>query len=551
MSEFALAPIDPADGPTFALAARVVPMTTADAAINEGVVYVKAGTITAVQEANAPKPAGFEKVKVLDTHGTIYPGLIDLHDHLSYNALQLWDVPKKYENRDQWAQGDTYRKLITGPMKVLAHTPAYVPAIVRYVEAKCLVAGTTTSQGIALSSYAGIQHYYRGIVRNVEQTDDPDLPEAVDHIADVDAKDHDKFLKRLKQFDCLLLHLSEGTNTAAREHFLALKSATGSWAVTDSLSGIHCVALEAADFEVLAAADASMVWSPLSNLLLYGQTTKIAEAVKAGLTIGLGPDWSPSGSKNLLGELKIARLTANLDNANLSDFELLALATRNAGKILRWDGKLGTIEAGKHADLLIVRGQNGDPHSHLLACSEHDVELVVINGVPRYGASQPMSRLLGPGSEKAEAATIAGRRRLLNLEQPTSDPAVARLSLNEATKLLKAGLSRLPDLAKDLTTKPALELLDARAAGEAAFLVLDHDDLAGVDLRPHLPDRHGRYSAEPSPEMLAAPATPLPDLLEPLTLDSLTVPDDHRFLELLAKQSNLPAQIAAEIPNLY
>jgi hypothetical protein len=51
--------------------------------------------------------------------------------------------------------------------------------------------------------------------------------------------------------------------------------------------------------------------------------------------------------------------------------------------------------------------------------------------------------------------------------------------------------------------------------------------------------------------MLAAPATPLPDLLEPLTLDSLTVPDDHRFLELLAKQSNLPAQIAAEIPNLY
>ena len=90
--------------------------------------------------------------------------------------------------------GRHYRKLITGPMKVLAHTPAYVPAIVRYVEAKCLVAGTTTSQGIALLSSAGIQHFYRGSVRNVEQTDDAKLPAAATHIADVVAKDRRSFV---------------------------------------------------------------------------------------------------------------------------------------------------------------------------------------------------------------------------------------------------------------------------------------------------------------------------------------------------------------------
>jgi cytosine/adenosine deaminase-related metal-dependent hydrolase len=383
-------------------------MTTTDAVIDDGVVYIQAGTITAVQAAGAPKPAGFETVKPLDTHGTIYPGLIDLHDHLSYNALQLWDVPKKYVNRDQWAQGDVYRKLITGPMKVLAHTPAYVPAIVRYVEAKCLVAGTTTSQGLALSSYAGIQHYYRGVVRNVEQTDDPDLPEAASHIADVDAKDRAKFLKRLGQFDCLLLHLSEGTNKAASAHFLDLKSPSGDWAIANSLAGIHCVALDSADFDVLAGAGASMVWSPLSNLLLYGATAKIGEAVRSGVTIALGPDWSPSGSKNLLGELKIARLAANLDNAGLSDFDLISLATRNAAKILRWDAKLGTVEAGKYADLLVVSGQDGDAHSHLLTRSEYDVELVVINGFPRYGASRPMKSLLGPAAGQTETATVAG-----------------------------------------------------------------------------------------------------------------------------------------------
>jgi 5-methylthioadenosine/S-adenosylhomocysteine deaminase len=549
---FAVAPIDPNDGPTFALSGRIVPMSDANAVIEHGTIYIQAGTITAVQDAAAPMPAGFEQVKPLNTRGTIYPGLIDLHDHLSYNALQLWDVPNTYANRDQWAQGDTYRKLITGPMKVLAHTPAYVPAIVRYVEAKCLVAGTTTSQGLALSSYAGIQHYYRGIVRNVEQTDDPELPEAVDHIADVDAKDRDKFLKRLKQQTCLLLHLSEGTNQAAHEHFLALKATSGSWAVTASLAGIHCVALDKADFDVLAQARASMVWSPLSNLLLYGQTAKIAAAATSGLTIALGPDWSPSGSKNLLGELKIARLAATLANANMSDYELLSLATRNPAKILRWDNQLGTLEAGKRADLLVVSGQTGDPHAHLFTRSEYDVELVVINGIPRYGASQPMRRLLGPTADNAEAATIAGRKRLLNLTQPTSDQTVAKLTLKQATQLLKDGLTHLPQLAKDLTTKPALDLIDAQNGDNSGvFLVLDHDDLGGVDLRPHLPDRHGNYTAEPTPQLLAAPSTPLSDLLEPLTLDPLTVHDDHRFAELLAKERNLPAEIAAQIAGLY
>ena len=120
MIEGAGTPVDPLDGPAFALGGRVVTMDDHKRVLDEGVVYVSGGSIAAVQERGKPPPAGFESVKVVDTKGTIYPGLIDLHDHLSYNALQLWQVPKRYTNRDQWAQGDTYRKLVTGPMKVPA-----------------------------------------------------------------------------------------------------------------------------------------------------------------------------------------------------------------------------------------------------------------------------------------------------------------------------------------------------------------------------------------------------------------------------------------------
>jgi 5-methylthioadenosine/S-adenosylhomocysteine deaminase len=546
MSEYALSPVDPASGPTFALGGRVVQMTGPDAVLEDGVVYVRDGSIAAVSEAGAPAPEGFEGIRVLASRGTIYPGLIDLHDHLSYNALELWQVPKRYTNRDQWAKGDTYRKLVTGPMQVLAHTKEYVEAVVRYVEAKCLVAGTTTTQGIGLSSAPGIQRYYRGIVRNVEQTGDPALPQAGSHIADVEASDRDKFLARLRKEKCLLLHLSEGTDDAARKHFQALQSPSGEWAVTDSLAGIHCVALQPADFEVLAQAGASMVWSPLSNLLLYGETADVAASRTAGVAIALGPDWSPSGSKNLLGELKLARLVAQVQSLGLSDFELLAMATRDAAAVLRWQQALGTLEAGRRADLLVVSGRDGDPHGHLFTRSERDVELVVINGFPRYGSKTMMQHLLGSAASEAESATIAGRSRLLDLRQATADPDVGEIPLGRAKELLTDALERLPELAKDMVDQPKLAAL-----GEAGVsLVLDHEEGLDFDLRPHLPGPDGEPTAEPQLAP-AARATPLENLLVPLTLDPLTVVDDGAFVETLTKERNLPKEVAAGIGGCF
>jgi len=111
---------------------------------------------------------------------------------------------------------------------------------VRYVECKCLLGGVTTSQGVMLNSNAGIRRFYRGIVRNVEQTDDPGLAEAQGRIADVDAKEARSFLSRLNKEDsCFLLHLSEGitpdgqVGSMARRHFLALQVAPDRWALND------------------------------------------------------------------------------------------------------------------------------------------------------------------------------------------------------------------------------------------------------------------------------------------------------------------------------
>jgi len=135
---------------------RVVTMNAGGEVIAKGAVYVDGGTIVAVQDEQAPAPAGFGAVTAIDSRATIYPGLIELHNHLSYNILQLWNVPKKFTNRNQWAGIEEYRKLVTGPMSLIGKSPELVPALVRYVECKALLGGTTTSQGISLSSNPGI-----------------------------------------------------------------------------------------------------------------------------------------------------------------------------------------------------------------------------------------------------------------------------------------------------------------------------------------------------------------------------------------------------------
>src|SRR5438552_4845344 len=193
-----------------ALRGRVVTMDPSSTVIKDGVVYIRDNVIVAVQPSSAPEPTGFDQTSIVDTGGTIYPGLIELHNHLSYNALPLWDVPKKYTNRNQWSGPSTpeYHRLVTGPMSVLGKLPEYVNAIVRFVECRCLLGGVTTSQGIALTSNEGIVKHYRGLVRNVESTGDSNLPKAATHILDVEAKDAAKFMARLTGSTCLLLHLS-------------------------------------------------------------------------------------------------------------------------------------------------------------------------------------------------------------------------------------------------------------------------------------------------------------------------------------------------------
>ena len=284
----------------YVLKGRVATMDSASTVLQAGAVYVDGQNIVAVQDVSAPPPSGFAGATTIGPSGIIFPGLIELHNHLSYNALTMWSVPKKFADRGKWQNNADYKHRVSDPMNTISKStdPHLLASLVRYVETKCLLAGVTSSQGISLKS-DHLEAYYRSAMRVVEDPADHQFPKASTHIPDIAASEWTQFKKTLDHASCLLLHLSEGLDEAARKAFLALKNSQGIWAISPALAGIHCAGLHPEDFAVLKSHGGSMVWSPLSNLMLYGDTTNIGAAKSAGVPISLGSDWSPYGKQEL------------------------------------------------------------------------------------------------------------------------------------------------------------------------------------------------------------------------------------------------------------
>jgi len=77
---------------------KLVTFDPARPVIDDGALYIGADErIAAVQRRTEAAPPGFEAAARLETRGCVYPGLIDLHNHVAYNVLSLWSPPGRTE----------------------------------------------------------------------------------------------------------------------------------------------------------------------------------------------------------------------------------------------------------------------------------------------------------------------------------------------------------------------------------------------------------------------------------------------------------------------
>jgi hypothetical protein len=261
-----------------------------------------------------------------------------------------------------------------------------------------------------------------------------------------------------------------------------------------TLIAIHCCAVDGPGWARWDVARAGgVVWSPLSNLVLYGETTLVDDARAQGVTVCLGSDWGPSGTKNLLGELKVARIAADHLGYALTDAQIVEMVTSNPGTLLErcWDRPVGRLVPGALADVVVLRDRGGDPWQQVVAAREQDVSLVVVAGVPRYGDADRMAAV---GTAPDFTLTVGGRARRAALPRP--DRPAAAWSWRAITEALRA-VQRDP--------QQAIAGAQARASGGSRFA-----PDAALELFLDMPDsrRTGRAGPPKDPSTVRIPPVP-------------------------------------------
>jgi 5-methylthioadenosine/S-adenosylhomocysteine deaminase len=441
-------------------------LITPDQVIDQGIITIEGKKIAAVK-AVRPGPSCSTKID-----GIILPGLIDLHNHLTWNVHPRWQPPQQYSNRAEWRLSAEHKETLVEPQDRVVWPPQMNSRLGcqanLYGEVRALVGGATSAVGgLNIIDY-GQGRCITGLIRNLDYGSEfsdvptkgglfdvlqaaqgrrssidpcagqnPDGDPVVDvavnvifplgienGVNDIPALTPARaaYLKcnlnsgRLRS---LLVHLAEGipTDRQSRQEFADLE-ALG--LVQEGLIIVHGMALQPRDFVAMKSGDVGLVWSPRSNMELYGATLDLLAARNADVTIAIAPDWSPTGSDGMLQELSYAR-------AKFGDFnskQLTMMATSIPARIARIDDRIGQLKAGMYADLLVIRRKEGSAYDSVVTASPADVQLVVIDGRPVYGDSVLMQQLL-PGKNLAQM-TICGASKAVDL----SDTIAAQSSWN-------------------------------------------------------------------------------------------------------------------------
>lgn len=490
-------PQDPLLPAPLVVTGHLVTFDDAQPEIPDGALYVdRDGVIQAVQRRSDPAPAGFDGATAVDTEAVVYPGLIDLHNHIAYNCLPLWVPPDRtrpWTSREQWPNDPHYKPDVSLPANALCHADG--KAVLKYVETKAVVGGVTAIQGSAKVA----RPVEGSMVRHVEfetfRSGRPTVNQSVRAFTE-DAQ-YAAARRDLAEGHAFLYHLAEGTADSLIADFERLR---GHDVLAPKFLGIHATALHPPQFGEWSPHGGAVIWSPFSNLWLYGATTDVVAARAAGMRICLGADWSPSGSKHLLGELKVADLhNRSALRGAFSDGELCAMVTCNPADALGWSDRLGRLRAGLHGDFLALRARPGeDVHRTLIASSEPDVLLVAVNGYPIYGTDELMRaanahrpepidvsptlrRTINLRDERLEDADMSWPQVVAALEAARGDPGAARATAidRDGGEHALVGLQpdkpwddprRHPELTRAVQTQPvAIPALDTLTHDAAYF----------------------------------------------------------------------------------
>ena len=169
----------------------------------------------------------------------------------------------------------------------------------------------------------------------------------------------------------------------------------------------HCVWVDETDRKLLAEKGVGCVHNPSSNMMLASGVAPVVEERIAGVAVGLGTD-GPSGSNNdldLMEEIDLAaklQKISKMDPRALDAKSVVEMATIEGAKAIHLEKEIGSLEAGKKADLILIN-------------------LAEPNAVPMYDVYSQLAYALK--ASDVDTVIIGGRivmrdRKLLTLREP-------------------------------------------------------------------------------------------------------------------------------------
>jgi cytosine/adenosine deaminase-related metal-dependent hydrolase len=371
------------------------------------------GTIVCTSCDCSASPGYAQATVVACADGVISPGLINPHDHITYaNNAPVGHGTERYDHRNDWRKG------LEGH-QVLNYNSGASAATQLFAELRFVMGGATSTV-----SSGGKP----GLARNL---DDATLLEGLPiRAADFDTFPMDDSSGLLVTSGCTygtsrttqahvlgdsayLPHLSEGVNAAAHNEMICTNDSQGPFDLMEPPTAIiHDVAVLPTDVAPLRADGTRLVWSPRSNVDLYGNTAPVTMFDALGVPVSLGTDWMPSGSMNLLRELKCADLlNTNYFAKHFSDGDLWRMVTYNAAWAAGASDLIGALKPGYVADVAIFDGSVSHDHRAVIDAGVEDVVLVLRGGKVLYGddalVADPM--IGGAACETLDVCTRAKR----------------------------------------------------------------------------------------------------------------------------------------------
>ena len=312
------------------------------------------------------------------------PGLINSHDHLDFNLLPLRGSPPytnftayaadvyrpqesplrevlSIDQRDRLLWGG-YKNLISGATSVCHHNPAH-PVLGKRFPVR-VVAEVAWSHSL---------HYSQDPLHDFRQAAGRPF----------------------------VIHAAEGVDEAARREIEELDRLG---ILQPNTVIVHGVALGQGEIARLERAGAALIWCPVSNQSLFGQTAPLPQ-LRGRVPFTLASDSLLTGSATLFDEIRAAH-----DTGLASSDELLAMVTTTPSRILRLPPGAGTLRVGARADLIVLADTGISPAQTLLQSRPADLELVLVGGEVQLagrGRTHLHANLLIDGREKYLRGNVA------------------------------------------------------------------------------------------------------------------------------------------------